>query len=113
MPISKGPIPNSILCLIPKVLLQCPVSVHFMSNSKGLPTPILSRVVAMAPIAPYFKCIMIFGCQVIFGQKETLPRNFQDWLIWGHFALKNAENCMFLGIFTIRAPLEFETLSRH
>ena len=38
MPISKGLIPNSMLCLIPKVLLQCPVSVHFMSNSKGLPT---------------------------------------------------------------------------
>ena len=38
MLISKGLIPNSMLCLIPKVLLQCPVSVHFMSNSKGLPT---------------------------------------------------------------------------
>ena len=38
MPISKGLIPNSMLCLIPKVLLQCPISVHFMSNSKGLPT---------------------------------------------------------------------------
>ena len=40
MPISKGLIPNSPLCLIPKVLLQCHVSGHFMSNSKGLPTPI-------------------------------------------------------------------------
>ena len=26
MPISKGLIPNSMLCLIPKVLLQCPVN---------------------------------------------------------------------------------------
>ena len=40
MPISKGLIPNSILCLIPKVLLQCHVFRPFMPNSKGLPTPI-------------------------------------------------------------------------
>ena len=40
MPISKGLIPNSILCLIPKVLLQCHVFRPIMPNSKGLPTPI-------------------------------------------------------------------------
>ena len=44
MPISKGLVPNSMLCLIPKVLLQCPVSVHFMSNSKGLPTLIRQKL---------------------------------------------------------------------
>ena len=43
MPISKGLIPNSILCLIPKVLLQCHVFRPFMPNSKGLPTPIPLR----------------------------------------------------------------------
>ena len=42
MPISKGLIPNTILCLIPKVLLQCHIFRHSMPNSKGLPTPILS-----------------------------------------------------------------------
>ena len=40
MPISKGLIPNSILCLIPNILLQCRVFRPFMPNSKGLPTPI-------------------------------------------------------------------------
>ena len=38
MPISKVLIPNSMLCLIPKVLLQCHVFRPFMPNSKGLPT---------------------------------------------------------------------------
>ena len=38
MPISKGLITNSLLCLIPKVLVQCHVSGHVMTNSKGLPT---------------------------------------------------------------------------
>ena len=44
MSISKGLIPNSILCLIPKVLLQCLVFEPSMSNSKGLPTPIQDDV---------------------------------------------------------------------
>ena len=43
MPISKGLITNSLLCLIPKVLVQCHVSGHFMTNSKGLPTLIHQR----------------------------------------------------------------------
>ena len=40
MPISKCLIPNSLLCLIPKVLVHCHLSERFMTNSKGLPTPI-------------------------------------------------------------------------
>ena len=44
MSISKGLIPNSTLCLIPKVLLQCLVFEPSMSNSKGLPTPIHSSL---------------------------------------------------------------------
>ena len=44
MSISKGLIPNSTLCLIPKVLLQCLVFEPSMSNSKGLPTPIRLRL---------------------------------------------------------------------
>ena len=44
MSISKGLIPNSTLCLIPKVLLQCLVFEPSMSNSKGLPTPIRPEV---------------------------------------------------------------------
>ena len=47
MSISKGLIPNSTLCLIPKVLLQCLVFEPSMSNSKGLPTPI--RLYAVPP----------------------------------------------------------------
>ena len=40
------------------------------------------------------------------------PRNFQDWTIFRYFSPKSDEISMFLGIFTIRAPPEFEALSR-
>ena len=59
MPIFKGLIPNSILCLIPKVLLQCHIFRHSMPNSKGLPTPILpdiSKALLQPPRVKRGKC---------------------------------------------------------
>ena len=72
MPISKGLIPNSILCLIPKVLLQCHVFRHFMPNSKGLPTPILCVCIMKINMLLLFSCQTLHVCiQASFYSKAS------------------------------------------
>ena len=67
MPISKGLIPNSILCLIPKVLLQCHVFRHFMPNSKGLPTPIRYKDLIIQPLSSKIATVNSFEVAIFNG----------------------------------------------
>ena len=72
MSISKGLIPNSTLCLIPKVLLQRHIFGHSMSISKGLPTPILGWILEMILFGGRFGGVLGDG----WGRKWKKSKNF-------------------------------------